>query len=436
MGFKMRQSFNTNSCYKVAFTIFNKSTPVVKVCLTSMLLSTVVLPLSSVRADTSLEELQARLERAQKENLKLKAEKIERENIIMKADALEQENQKLRSELGKDAKSASVQNHSAITSNKSTLEDYPDRKHVTQAKEVTENKLNNNSEQVAAEKNINKALSEIPVGDQRRQLVATAKNLIVKDSPSSPVVEQWRGAYIGINGGYGGGDIDTTVQSFTITSGVAGNPATASGNARAGGGLAGGQIGYNYTFDNKIFLGGELDVNWADISNRSSSNIAGAFAGPYFSNSNNRLGLRWLGTSRLRIGYNFGNLLAYFTGGLAFGGATFQTSLGTVQGLPAGFNIPAIGQAANESNSTISAGWAVGAGTEYKLAKNWSFKTDYLYSQIGAPSQNVVTYVSLGPQFGYSLGSSGPMGFHQVRAGLNYHPNFFMETAAPIAAKY
>lgn len=52
----------------------------------------------SARADSALDALKARLEKAERENLALKADKVERENLAMKAEEIERENQRLRLE--------------------------------------------------------------------------------------------------------------------------------------------------------------------------------------------------------------------------------------------------------------------------------------------------------------------------------------------------
>jgi hypothetical protein len=49
-------------------------------------------------ADSALDALKARLEKAERENLALKAEKVERENLAIKAEEIERENQRLRLE--------------------------------------------------------------------------------------------------------------------------------------------------------------------------------------------------------------------------------------------------------------------------------------------------------------------------------------------------
>ena len=65
---------------------------------TVALLSSTTIFIAPAKADATIEELKARLERAQKENLILKTEKVEKENLTIKAEALEAENAAMRNE--------------------------------------------------------------------------------------------------------------------------------------------------------------------------------------------------------------------------------------------------------------------------------------------------------------------------------------------------
>ncbi len=89
--------------------------------------------------------------------------------------------------------------------------------------------------------------------------------------------------------------------------------------------------------------------------------------------------------------------------------------------------------------SKISTGWSAGAGVEYAVNNNWSFKTEYLYSQVGSAPPTVTDYIfgaGQTPAAIVAYGQNSPIGVHQVRAGLNFHPHFFDQPAPAIAAKY
>jgi outer membrane immunogenic protein len=164
----------------------------------------------------------------------------------------------------------------------------------------------------------------------------------------------WAGPYLGGNLGYEWGSVSN-------------NPTKPSGF------VGGAQAGYNWQYSGPWVFGveGDIEVTGADDT----------FAPWKFSNP-------WFGTVRGRAGYAFNNILFYGTGGLAFGelrGETFGLS---------------------ESHTT--AGWTLGAGTEFGIAPNWSAKIEYLYVDLST-SQFAITGVSNGYRYGV------------IRAGLNYH---------------
>lgn len=271
-----------------------------------------------------------------------------------------------------------------------------------------------------------------------------AADLAVQKAP--PVVAQsnaMRGFYIGINGGYGGGDF-TAYQNQYNPSPYGSNVFSVRNVTRAGGALAGGQVGYNYIFRDQYLIGGEVDVDWANINNGGGFTALGLGGGSFGSSSssnygNGTLGLQWIGTARLRLGYQIGSLTPFLSGGVAFGGTNFSSSQNNLyQGVSGTYSYNGFG-GQNGNNSTVSAGWAVGAGLEYALAQNWSIKTEYLYTQISAPSsQNVYAFSggtngsAAGP---FIAGGSSEIGVHQVRFGVNYHPHLF-EASPVLVAKY
>lgn len=163
----------------------------------------------------------------------------------------------------------------------------------------------------------------------------------------------WAGPYLGANLGYNWGSIR---NNTTRPSGFAG----------------GIQAGYNFHSGPLVF-GGEADIQ--------ANGASDTFAQWKFSNP-------WFGTLRGRVGYAFDNILLYATGGLAFGSVR--------------------GEAVNGfSESRTTAGWTIGAGAEYGIARNWSAKVEYLYVDLDN-SRFAVTGQPNGYQFGL------------VRFGLNY----------------
>lgn len=251
----------------------------------------------------------------------------------------------------------------------------------------------------------------------------------------------FEGAYVGLNAGYGGGDIDTAKDRYSWTTasnaGFSGPVVNIdNSSARAGGALAGGQLGYNHIFKNKFVLGAEADFDWTNIVSQSNSATTG-FLPPSgaFANSSSRTGLNWLSTERIKFGYLFGSFMPYVTGGLAISQSAYKSNNYSFTSDNAIYVSSQSG-----GTSKVGVGWSAGAGVEYTFLNNISFKTEYLYTQTpGVRVHN--TFEFIGSSFNGKLGafedgSTGNFGFHQIRVGLNYHPHFFDKAAPAVVAKY
>jgi outer membrane immunogenic protein len=142
----------------------------------------------------------------------------------------------------------------------------------------------------------------------------------------------WSGFYLGVNGGGGWGDSNSS-DGFR--------------------GLVGGTIGYNYQVSHTVF-GLEGDIDWSDLSRNGS---CAAFS----------CGIRnnWLSTVRGRLGYAFDRFMPYVTGGAAFG--DIKTSV-----------------AGSGDTNTTKTGWTVGGGLEAAIAGPWTAKAEYLYVNLGS----------------------------------------------------
>jgi outer membrane immunogenic protein len=162
----------------------------------------------------------------------------------------------------------------------------------------------------------------------------------------------WTGAYAGLNLGY----VSSTVGAL---------------GRRPSGVSGGAQAGYNWQVGQVVF-GGE-----ADIQGTSAEDI---FAPYKYSNP-------WFGTARGRLGYAFGNILAYATAGLTYGKGRL-----TIAGL---------------SEGHTQLGWTAGGGVEIGFTPGWSARTEYLF--IGLPDQ---TFVLSGIRSGTDA--------HLLRFGVNY----------------
>ena len=224
--------------------------------------------------------------------------------------------------------------------------------------------------------------------------VANASDLPSKKTPvSEPVATSksydWNGAYIGINGGYGSSNSDINNIYF------GGTPSPGDdGKLSMTGGLAGGQLGYNYQSGN-IVLGVEADLDYASLKGNHLFDFGG--------NPVNLDGeLKSIGTVRARLGYAIDNLLIFATGGVAYG-LTHATLTSVVP--------PTI----SASGSKSYTGFTVGGGIEYGLSKNWTVKAEYLHADFGKRSN---TYVFTGDIAEATADTS--LKSNIVRVGLNY----------------
>jgi outer membrane immunogenic protein len=187
---------------------------------------------------------------------------------------------------------------------------------------------------------------------------------------------------------------------------------------RTGGAVVGGQVGYNYQLPNNIVVGIESDAQWTNVA-ESEHEIATSTT-PTLRFTDLRAGLDWFGTTRLRLGYAFGRFLPYITGGVSYGevgASAAQVVIGTA-GTVFG------------SASATHAGWTAGAGAEYAVTDNISFKAEYLFVQLGGVSGSEIGFAP--PVIGSS--KTGSFGTNVVRAGLNWRFGGF--GAVPGIASY
>jgi len=286
---------------------------------------------------------------------------------------------------------------------------------------------------------ISKSRSSIAQKPNKLNLQSTPTNSAQLKEPSSVLVQKnentsyaLSGAYFGVNGGYGGGEIISYNQIITA-GGITGPSTTTS---RAGGPVAGGQIGYNFIVARNFLVGAEADFDWSNITNQQGNvTLWGGNSTAASASNSSSTGLNWLGTARIRVGYLSGSFMPYLTGGLAYGMAISQDQLNNTQPINNGTFV----QWHYSNLSKISAGWAAGAGVEYALNSDWSLKTEYLYSQVGSAPPNSTEFIYFPgstPFAAVSYGQNSPIGVHQVRVGINFHPHFFDQTLTGVIAKY
>jgi outer membrane immunogenic protein len=200
---------------------------------------------------------------------------------------------------------------------------------------------------------------------------------IYKGPPAAVApIFNWSGFYLGLQAGYGWGR--TRHDFFTNPGGAF---VISSGNMNYDGFLGGGTLGWNWQAGTVVF-GLEGDLSWANL-------VGGdAICAPQC-----RTALNWFGTGRGRVGVAMGTMLAYLTGGVAFGDVRLSA-------------------AGVYNDHTTSTGWTAGGGGEWAFAPNWSGKIEYLYVDLGTAS---ILYPPPSP-----FRVDARMRFHIVRAGLNW----------------
>jgi outer membrane immunogenic protein len=249
----------------------------------------------------------------------------------------------------------------------------------------------------------------------------------------------WTGFYVGAT--LGGGWTDSNVTETVGTTfcnptvlGCAAGPAASNALAAAiprtfgtshAGAIGGGEFGFNWQ-SGPFVLGFEADISGSTISGSSlvsgASGVAGFPANIVAVSGSANQKVDYLGTVRGRAGFLVAPpLLAYVTGGLAYGGASSNTTLSEqIAGpCPCGA-FPSVAG----STSTARAGWTVGGGLEYMFLPHWTVKAEYLYYDLGnvtyALPPIVQTTATGTPFFGATSASHVAFTGNVARAGVNF----------------
>lgn len=267
---------------------------------------------------------------------------------------------------------------------------------------------------------------------------ALGADLPAAKAPASkaPAAFTWTGLYVGFNAGY------TWAASAPITIGSVNiynkpylserlfdfGPASAAGAtgtvpARLNGFFFGGQLGYNWQFANRLIVGVEADVQGLGVRGGRGLNTvyeAGRLGSAQTSMKLDR-DLEFLGTARARMGYAVTpRLMAYVTGGLAYGGANMSGAVS--QTLRPGL---LLSDTSRGDHFGILTGWTVGAGAEMALGRNLSSKIEYLYYDLGELWLANVSQRHKGALTGETFVADASAAHtrysgHVLRAGLNY----------------
>jgi outer membrane immunogenic protein len=220
---------------------------------------------------------------------------------------------------------------------------------------------------------------------------------------SAPVYD-WTGVYFGVIGGGGFGN-----HNVNNANGPVNLFSEYTANYSSQGGLAGGEIGYNWQSGNFV-LGIEGDLSWTGIRGNDAAQIAnGAFPG-ITTSAVDQDNLRWVGTLRARGGFTVDRWLMFFTGGYAFGDI-LHTNTDPVNGV---------------DKFTVQAnGLTAGAGIEYAITNNLIGKFEYRYYNFNGYNRGGNQLTPNG-QIPYTTETT----YSVVTIGLDY------KFGAPVVAKY
>jgi outer membrane immunogenic protein len=246
------------------------------------------------------------------------------------------------------------------------------------------------------------ALSAMGLAD-----IASAADMPLKAPISeAPVPYSWTGFYVGANAGYSQALDRSSMNSPVQVPVLQAGPETF--NLQPGGVFGGLQAGYNWQFG-KWVLGLETDIQLSSQKDNHTCVNESCFTNPAgitFFSTFVQQSMPWLGTTRARIGYaEFGPVMGYVTGGVAYGRVDTNITQINVSVLPA----------AVTNLSTTRVGWTVGTGVEAALGGNWSAKAEYLYIDFGTQGGIVNPTV-----FFFPTGFNSRLQENLFRGGLNY----------------
>jgi outer membrane immunogenic protein len=210
--------------------------------------------------------------------------------------------------------------------------------------------------------------------------------------PIPPPLPSWTGFYVGGNVGWAGSTDAVTNLGTDSGIGGFGTALLAGGipgivNLNETGVIGGGQVGYNWQVAPTWVVGVEADFQGTNAKGSNAFAFLGAAPILPITTTYTRE-LDWLGTLRARVGYLwFPGLMFYGTGGLAYG----ENKLGAAAACSAWTPSCSSEAGTAHQSSNTSAGFAVGAGAEWRFAPAWTLRGEYLYVEFGRFS-NTISY--------------------------------------------
>jgi outer membrane immunogenic protein len=255
-----------------------------------------------------------------------------------------------------------------------------------------------------------------------------ARKMPVMKAPPPPApapVYSWTGFYVGghVGGAFSDDWTSTFIGMFNGQVDPNGFGALPNSFTQKGSGtIAGGQIGYNWQFAPFLVVGAEADLSYLHIQTNSVAlplRLSGvpfnpatcSGPGPSCTTFMTR-GLDWLGTIRGRVGVAKDRLLAYVTGGFAYGRVNYSADYEVCCHQFTSF-------------SQTKTGGVIGGGLEYALPGawgNWILRGEYLFVRLGSDSTTVPQMSPPDPRFAARYDWNQTQ-IHIARFGLNYKFN-------------
>jgi outer membrane immunogenic protein len=208
----------------------------------------------------------------------------------------------------------------------------------------------------------------------------------------APALLSWTGFYVGGNVGWAGSTDALTnygtdsgaagLGTYLLNGGIPGIV-----NLNQTGVIGGGQVGYSWQVAPTWVVGIEADFQGTNAKGSNAFATLGAPPILPVTTTYSRE-LDWLGTLRGRFGYLwFPSLLFYGTGGLAYG----ENKIGVAAACPEWTPSCSTEAGTAHQSSNTSAGFALGAGAEWRFAPAWTVRGEYLYVEFGRFS-NTISY--------------------------------------------
>jgi len=185
---------------------------------------------------------------------------------------------------------------------------------------------------------------------------------------------------------------------------------TGTNSASAVSGLGGVQAGYNWQRDWLVF-GLEADISGMRLNPQFNTVLQGTIPiiAPLVGSASSSID--WYGTVRGLAGWSSGPVLAYATGGLAYGRVDLSSSFSATVLVP-GLTLAA-------QTSAERAGWVIGGGIGYLSSPNVMLNLEYQYVDLGSVNLASSAASNVGPsQISQSASANGR--FQVVTAGISW----------------